>query len=387
MPSEIEPDLPFSLGATVTEPASAPDAINELAYRIARQCAALGPAGWRELTAVFALTVGAEVAHLLFDDARGATVRVAPTEEILETVREHRKLSAGYGDGPWWRLVVAMASTGELEVDHDYGDEPFPEDQLFDPRAYLADLAIYPRERLPVWLAAYLRHDGRQSRSPEAAARQARADIADDVRATVSEFDFPPYPLLRARWAVIAAAFVATGSTRGPRMLPALCWFEGGSHSGSTVYEVPGGRAVLSGGVWNAPALDAAYNENAAMPALYAGAPAWVADPVLNTRAGAGLLSFCYWWDDGTWYRGDSPAADHLAEAVPGIWTAETTVRVVLGLLDGADRHAATALVEAAERGLATRADVAAVFGEDAADAALYQLTLAGVTAAEAADL
>ncbi|GGN85848.1 hypothetical protein GCM10011610_40500 [Nocardia rhizosphaerihabitans] len=388
--SDDDPDVPFALGPRVTEPASAPDpadAITELAYRIARESAALGPAGWRELTAVFALTVAAEVTHLLFEHERG-TVRVAPTEDILAAVREHRKLSAGYGDGPWWRLVVSMSSAGRLDVDHDYGDEPFPADQLFAPQVYLADLAAHPRDRLPVWLAAYLHHGDRQRRAPGDAARLARADAAAGVRATMSEFDFPPYPLLRARWAVIAAAFAAAGSARGPRMLPALGWFEGGSHSGSTVFEVPGGRAVLSGGVWNAAALEAGYNEGAELPALYAGAPDWVADPVLNTRAGQGLLSFCYWWDNGTWYRGESPAADHLAEAVPGIWTADTATRVVAGLLgDEASerqRSAARALVEAAERGIATRAEVVEVFGVDDTfdvDTALYQLTLAGVTA------
>ncbi|MGW6724399.1 hypothetical protein ACWF9G_00715 [Nocardia sp. NPDC055029] len=387
--SDGDPDVPFSLGSPVAETTAAPDpaeAITELAYRIARESAALGPAGWRELTAVFAVTVAAEVAHLLFEHERG-TVRVTPTGDILDAVREHRALSAGYGDGPWWRLVMSMSSTGELDVDHDYGDEQFPDDQIFEPQVYLADLAVYPRDRLPVWLAAYLHHAGRQLRSPGVAARQARGDAAAGVRATVSEFDFPPYPLLRARWAVIAAAFVAAGSSRGPRMLPALGWFEGGSHSGSTVYEVPGGRAVLSGGVWNAMALDAAYNEDTELPALYAGAPEWVADPVVNTRAGRGLLSFCYWWDNGTWYRGESPVADHLAEAVPGIWTAETATRVVVGLLGAGaserQRTAARALVAAAERGVVTRAEVIEVFGAGDAfdvDAALYQLTLAGVT-------
>lgn len=391
---ESIPDLPFALGAQAPEaPAAADpaDAITELAYRIARQTAALGPAGWRNLTAVFALTVEAEVAHLLFEDAHGATVRALPNADIVDAVREHRKLSAGYGDGPWWRLVVTMSSTGELDVDHDYGDEPFPDDQIFEPRAYLADLAVYPRRRLPVWLAAYLHHGGRQLRAPGAAAQRARIDVAAGVRATLSEFDFPAYPVMRARWAVIAAAFVAAGSSRGPRMLPALGWFEGGSHSGATLYEVPGGRAVLSGGVWNAMALDAAYNEDAELPALYAGAPEWVADPVVNTRAGHGLLSFCYWWEDGAWYRGESPAADHLAEAVPGIWTADTAARVVAGLLgaEATDRQrvAARALVDAAERGVATREAIVEIFGDDGifdVDAAMYQLTLAGVTEAAA---
>lgn len=58
-----------------------------------------------------------------------------------------------------------------------------------------------------------------------------------------------------------------------------------------------------------------AYNGTAEMPRFYAGAPYWVANPVLNPRADGGLLSFCHWWDAGRWYRGESPPASDCGSA------------------------------------------------------------------------
>lgn len=76
----------------------------------------------------------------------------------------------------------------------------------------------------------------------------------------------PALPLLLARWAVLSAAFVAVGSPWGPRVLPAPGLFKGAERSGSSLRIVPGDRAVLSGGVWNDPVLDAVYNPGAPMP-------------------------------------------------------------------------------------------------------------------------
>jgi hypothetical protein len=192
-----------------------------------------------------------------------------------------------------------------------------------------------------------------------------------------------------ARWATIAAAFVATGSKQGPRMMPSLGRFETSRRNGSTLYALPGGRAVLSGGSWNAPALDAAYNSGAQLPRFYAGAPDWVANPVLNPRADTGLLSFCYWWDAGRWYRGESPPAEDCAEAVPGVWTSDTVTGLVArraAKQPGQQQlaAAAAALLTAAEAGVVTREAVTELFGEDSfdVDGAMYQFTLAGLAAA-----
>ncbi|MRH92849.1 hypothetical protein GFY24_36445 [Nocardia sp. SYP-A9097] len=358
-----------------------------MAHEIVRELALSGPPGWEQLEALFVLTTEAEIAQVFFAEGRRA-VRVQPSPRVLELVRAQRHTSAELGDGPWWRWQLSVSQAGALEAEYDYGDEPFPEEQLFPPEVYLADLETYPRAVLPVWLAAYIEHGDRQARPPRVAALRARADREGGMRARLSEFDFPEFPLMWARWAVLAAAFVAAGSQWGPRILPALGYFEGSRRSGSTLYTLPGGRAVLSGGVWNDPRLHAAYNEGAPLPAVYAGAPEWVAGPVLNPRAGNGLLSFCYWWENGNWYRGDSPEAADLADAVPGIWTAETVAEVVCGLLSAdpteQQRASTTALVEAAERGVVTRQTLVEVFGDEDIfdiDSAYFQLTMVGVTA------
>ncbi|MFB8277359.1 hypothetical protein [Nocardia colli] len=379
-----EPEPEPEGAATTTEP-TVEDQATDLAHRIAQELAVAGPEGWRRLAAVFALTVAGGVrTAIYFDEADGAA-RIEPSDEIMELVRWQREVSAPLGDGPWWRLSMQFDVSGRLELDYDYGDEPFPDEHLLVPEAYLADLEAFPRERLPMWLAAYIGHDNRQWRSPQQAAAQTRADQAAGVVAMRSVDDFPLLPVLWARWATIAAAFVAVGSEWGPRIQPALGVFEGSARSGSTLYVLPGGRAILSGGVWNAPELDAAYNEDAPHPELYAGAPEWVANQVLNPRAARGLMSFCYWWEDNSWHRGDSPSADLLSPAVPGIWTDETVVDVVCGVLSDQPsdelRTAAATLVAAAEAGVVTRDTLAALFTDpnDDIDSALYQLSLAGL--------
>lgn len=377
-----DPDVGFSIDpAPVLDlPAQA----RKLAHRLAVELSDFGPEGWHRLSAAFALTTTSHRSRLVYFNAEGRQLALTPPVEALSLVTAHRELSAELGDGPWWRLELELTAIGELTVDHDYGDEPFPDDQLLTPEDYRADLERYPRSTVPTWLAAYANHGNRQSRTPQQAAAAARADAESGYLPTVSEGDFPDFPVLWSRWAAISAAFVAIGSDWGPRMLPSFGWFEGSRRSGSSLYVLPGGRAVLSGGVWNAPELEAAYNGKAELPQLYAGAPDWIANPVLNTRAAGGLLSFCYWWERGRWFRGDSPDAAELAAAVPGIWTTGTVTDVIAGLAaeDPSDELRATVadFVAAAERRDVTRSALAEVFGPTAdLDAAHYQLTLAGV--------
>ncbi|MGS2808674.1 hypothetical protein [Nocardia sp. MW-W600-9] len=389
-----DPDVSFTL--TTARPLAAARTTDDVAeratalsHRIAREIAKIGPPGWTKVEASFAMTAAAEITLVVFGDADDRIARVFPTDAILGLLREHRHLSATFGDGPWWRYLLSMTSEGRLEVDYDYGDDPFPDDQLFPPAVYRTDIEIYPRDRLPVWLAAYIGHDDRQLRSPQRAGEQVRADVAAGRVASSSapDVEFPaPEPMTR-RWALIAAAFVAIESEWGPRTAPAFCVFEGSGRSGSTLCLLPGDRAVLSGGVWNAPELDAAYNGGAALPPLYRGAPVWVADSVLNRRAANGLLTFCYWWESGRWHRGDSPGADDLAAAVPGMWSTETVVDLVAGLLgehaSAAQRSAVEPLVRAAEQGTVAREQLTAVFPGDGfdLDGAWFQLTVAGATA------
>ncbi|WP_067646778.1 hypothetical protein [Nocardia harenae] len=386
-------------GTTTAEPGpnptpTAPDPVEqatELSRRIAGELAIAAPDGWRRLRAAFALTAAAETALVVCTDDDERAVQVHPPDEVLALVRRHRAISAGLGDGPWWRYLLTLDSDGTLEVDHDFGAEPFPAEHLFAPEVYLADLEVFPRGRLPVWLAAYLYHGDRQARPPAAA----RADHLARPGAAVPEDGLPPLPLMVARWSVLAAVFVAIGSPLGPRVLPAAHLFEGVTRSGSSLFVLPGGRAVLSGGVWDAPELDAAYNDGAELPALFAGAPAWVTHPMLNSRASSGLLSFCYWWDQGRWFRAQSPAPDAIAPAVPGVWSAETAAGIITALLaEAADSAtppqlpdpAAIELVRAAEAGVVHRDTALRGFGAAGVhdpEAGLLQLGMAGIVVEE----
>ncbi|WP_328404410.1 hypothetical protein [Nocardia sp. NBC_00403] len=347
-----------------------------------------GPTGWRRVDATFAVTVAGELGHVVYSVGE-QTVSRTPTETELAVIRELRAVAARSAVGPWWRMLVVLANAGEMQIDYDYGDEPFPEVRLFGPEAYRADLAAFPRDKVPVWLAAYIGHGDRQVRTPQQAAAQARADRAGHVWAVLAENEFPPLPVMLARWATVAAAFVAAKSDRGPRMLPWIGSFETTARSGSTLHVLPAGRAVLSGGVWEAPTLDAVYNGGVSMPKLYAGAPDWVTDPVLNPRATSGLLSFCYWWEAGHWYRGQSPPAEQCAAAVPGVWTRDTVIEIVAGLVgDGPDNDAIASWLSTAEGDLVTRETLVDVFGDDGSfdiDGALYQYSAVGLvpTAAE----
>lgn len=390
----VASDVEFTLGADHFENLSALSGrsaarIRELIRQAAGELAALAPAGWIRVDAVFALTVVAETGVAYYFDGERPVPAPAPSS-VMELIRQHRRISAESTGGPWWRLLLSSTSEGRIQADYDYGDEPFPADQLFPPDAYRADLEFFPRAKLPVWLAAYLNHDDRQLHSPLRAMAQAQTVRSSGVHNDPAVVDLPPLPLLTARWAVLAAAFVAVGSEWGPRLLPALRWFEGARRSGSSLYALPGGRAVLSGGVWDAPVLDRAYNQDFPLPQLYRGAPEWVADPVLNKRVVHGMLTFCYWWDGSRWYRGESPTADEIAEAVPGVWDSVTVERVIGGLLgeEAADECAAAVpgLVAAAESAAVTRSALAAVFPDAGASdiaAAYYQLQMGGIAAAE----
>ncbi|WP_433203106.1 hypothetical protein ACQP1G_13480 [Nocardia sp. CA-107356] len=353
-----------------------------LADRIADGLRQLAPPGWQRLAAWFAMTVVAESAQLMVDDG-SRSIRYQVSDAVWEMVRRHRQLSAGSEYGPWWRLLVRI-DADNVEVVPDHGaEEPFPGEQLFAPDAYLADVERYPRARLPVWLAAYIGHGERQSRPPQAAVDGSRAG----VQAVAVDGELPELAVLWARWAVLAAAFVAVGSRRGPRIGPSVGIFESAGRSGSTLTLLPGGRAVLSGGVWDAPVLDAVYNGSGAMPKLFAGAPDWVADPVLNPRAITGLLSFCYWWEAGRWYRGESAPIPECAPALPAVWTVSTVAGVVVSLLgdrSGENPQAAELLVLAAQAGAVSREAMVQVVGDgDEVDIAggLFQLMLADLVA------
>ncbi len=349
---------------------------------IAQQLASLGPAGWEEYTAEFAFTVSSQIAQLQFYAADRAGLVPVP-QSIAELVKRQREVSARMTAGPWWRLLLNVTNRGEMAVNYDYGDEPFPEDQLVTPEYYRDDLEAYPRGHLPVWLAAYVAGPEAQGRDARTAAQAAAADSAAGRTSVVAE-EIPPLPELLARWATLSAAYAGAGSEWGPRIFPGYAWFESDRRSGATLYLLPGDRAVLSGGKWNSPLLDAAYNGGKPLPDLYTGAPAWVNDSVLNTRNRNGLLTFCFWWANGRWYRGGSDTSGELESALPAIWSPDATAAAMAAQTGATAPDQCRAVLAAVTRGSASFDDVSRLFSnlpEAELDVAANQLSLAGLLA------
>ncbi|OBA78592.1 hypothetical protein A9W99_23260 [Mycobacterium sp. 1164966.3] len=354
--------------------------VSAMLDQIAQELAALGPPGWQEFRAVFALTVRAGSADCAFATGDGWQPVTVP-RSVVDLVRAQREVSAQVSAGPWWRLLLIVTSEGQLRVDYDYGEQPFPDHQLQPPQNYRDDIAAYPRPRLPVWMAGYLAGPTAQGRTPAQASMAASAGQAGGRRPTETD-DIEPLPDTWARWAVLAATYTGARSHWGPRIAPGLASYESDARSGSSLYVLPGDRAVLSGGRWNSPLLVAAYQRHEPLPDLYCGAPAWVNDSVLNSRNQNGLLSFCYWWSDGRWWRGAADTFDELDDPLPAIWTPQETVDAMGAVVGPGLESACHRLLAAAADHTVTPDDVAAVFTHFAnpdLDAALNQLGLAGL--------
>lgn len=349
---------------------------------IVAQLARLGPSGWERFSAEFAYTVSAEIAALRFW-VRGRSGLVPVPEPIGELVRRQREVAAQTPAGPWWRLLLTVTNRGETTVNYDYGDEPFPDGQLMLAEHYRNDLADYPRTHVPIWLAGYVAGPAAQGRDTHQAAVDAAADAAAG-RTGAATGEVPSLSEVWARWAALSAVSTGAGAELGPRVFPGYAWYEDGHRSGSVLFPLPGGRAVLSGGRWNSALLETAYNGGGRLPDLYTGAPAWVTDSVLNTRNRNGLLTFCLWWADGRWYRGGTDTADELDVCLPRVWTPDETVRAMTGHTGPGTTLACEALLTAATNRDATADQVAALFtGQPDADVdtAVNQLDLAGLLA------
>ncbi len=349
---------------------------------VAKQLAQLGPSGWEHFSAVFAFTVSAEVAQLRFGFGEQSGLVPVPVS-IAQLVRQQREVAASMPAGPWWRLVLTGTNGGQISADYDYGDEPFPDDQLLASEHYRNDIDAYPRDRIPVWLAGYIAGPAAQGRDPQRAAVTAAADI-DAGRTAIAAEDFPALPDLWSRWAALSAAYVGVKSEWGPRIFPGYAWYESDRRSGSTLYPLPGDRAVLSGGKWNSALLEAAYNGGRPLPDLYTGAPAWVNDTVLNARIRNGLLSFFFWSTQGRWYRGTTDTVGDLDVPLPPVWTDDATVQAMISQTGSGTEEQCCNLLAACTRRSASNDDVAAIFtNHPDADvpAAVNQLSLAGVLA------
>ncbi|MEU6205442.1 hypothetical protein ABZ814_17900 [Micromonospora musae] len=350
---------------------------------IAQQLAQLGPPGWERLAAEFAFTVSAEVAQLWFFSGDRSAAAPVPLS-IGELVRHQRDVAARMPAGPWWRLLLTVTNRGVLTVEYDYGDQPFPDGQLLTADHYRNDLAAFPRPRVPVWLAGYVAGPAAQGRDPQRAAAAAAADAATG-RNGVAVDGVPALADVWARWAALSAVYVGVRSDWGPRILPGHAWYESDRRSGSVLFVLPGERAVLSGGKWDSPLLEAAYNGGRPLPDLYSGAPAWVTDSVLNTRNRNGLLTFCLWWVGGRWHRGATDTSSELDVPLPPVRSFDETVRAMTGQTGPGTDPACAALLTAIGNGGATAHHVAALFtrvpGADVG-AAVNQLSLAGLLTA-----
>lgn len=370
----------FSVVAAPSDHAEVAEEASRLIDPIVRQLAQLGPSGWERFSAEFAFTVSAEIAVLRFW-AHGRSGLVPVPEPVGDLVRRQREVAARMPAGPWWRLLLAVTNRGETTVTYDYGDEPFPDTQLMLPEDYRNDLARHPRDRVPVWLAGYVAGPAAQGRDPGRAAVAAAADAAAGRAAVVSGALSPLHDVW-ARWAVLSAAHAGLRAELGPRILPGHGWYEDGQRSGSVLFRLPGQRAVLSGGRWNSPLLEAAYNGGGRLPDLYTGAPAWVTDDVLNTRNRNGLLTCCYWWSGDRWYRSATDTLDELDAALPPVGDPDETVRAMVGRTGPGTVRQCEALLTAATGRGATADHVAALFtghpGADV-DTAVNQLDLAGL--------
>lgn len=394
----------LGISAAVDHGPDAEQAPEALVRQVAQALGQAAPADWETLHAVFSMAGGAEIAQVMAVTPEG-NVAVPVESRLIEPIRTHRRVSVGES-GPWLRLLFACDRSGELRVSFDYGETPPPPDQLLPGDAYLRDFQEYPRNDAPVWLLAHMGNEGQQMRSAADARRNASSGLAP---ALVVDDEIPPLPLLWARIAVLAAVCRGSAAADGPRCDPAYA-AHNGEGGGCLIAQLPGDRAVLSGGRIDSPLLSAAYKGELAWPDLYRGAPAWLHNLYLDPRAAAGLLSFCYWWDGAHWYRAEIPEAavlagteppwnvvDDIVRGMPGVWTTASTadlvgralLRVGVVLPEG-NAEAPVRLVRAAESVRATEAHVMELFPDGVPDGfdvaeALAQLDAAGVLRASGA--
>lgn len=341
---------------------------------VARNC----PPDWEMLHGAISMAGADEIAQLVAVTPSG-NKEIRTSAAALDPIRMHRNLTAG-AQGPWLRLLFDCDRAGNLSVAFDYGDIEIPPDQLLPGQAYLQDLESFPRQNVPVWLLAHIGNEGQQMRSAATARRDAGFGVDEVFNA---DREIPALPVLWARIAILTAISRGVRAPVHLRCDPAFEFYVT-DNGGCTLAKLPGGRAVLSGGGASSRLLSAAYKGFIPWPNLYRGAPAWVHDLYMDPRAGRGMLSFCYWWDGTSWWRSALPETSNpttdpapwnvtqeIDDAVPGVWTVESTaslVNVVLaaGQVDRAelnpDPDAAIRLVGAADNHAVSEADLRALF-------------------------
>ncbi|WP_067806712.1 hypothetical protein [Mycobacterium sp. ACS1612] len=286
---------------------------SEGADLIGQQLISLAPDDWLWCRAEFALTVADETAYVGYETADGRRLQLADVpDNITALVREQLNLTAVASAGSWWRLVFDISNEAEIVVGYDYGDDPFPGDQLQPTKNYLDDMAA------------------------------CRAATPMDDLAGVHD--------MWARWPVLGALHMGVESEEGLRVTPGLAWYESETPSGATLVLLPGDLAVLLGGWSESPLLTAGCSGDEPMPVLFAGAPVWVNEAVLNIRCQHGLLSFWYSWAEEGWWRGATDTYHELQMALPAVWGSadEATLVEMAEITQSARRSACASLLTAA---------------------------------------
>lgn len=190
---------------------------------IVQQLAQLGPPGWRRLSAVFAVTVSEGIGRVRFWTDRPNDPAPVP-ESIMALVRRQRDIAARMPAGPWWRLLLTVTHHGETTVDYDYGDRPFPPEDLLPREHYRADLAAYPRGQVPAWLADYLADATPEVLDTTVARRRLRADAREITHGDLS------IPLDRVDWVRYRSVHTTTKRFLAPSSHHAVWHFSVGTH-------------------------------------------------------------------------------------------------------------------------------------------------------------
>ncbi|MGW4115494.1 hypothetical protein ACWEFJ_31850 [Actinosynnema sp. NPDC004786] len=212
----------FTIVDTPPEEAIAAEA-SELIEPIVQQLARLGPPGWRRFDAVFAVTVSAEIGRVRFRTDRPNDPAPVP-EAIMALVRRQRDIAARMPAGPWWRLLLSVTHQGETAVEYDYGDRPFPREDLLPPEHYRADLAAYPRGEVPAWLADYLADDTPEVLDTKVGLRRLHADAREIAHGDLT------IPLDRVDWVRYGSVHTTTKRFLAPSSHHARWHFSVGTY-------------------------------------------------------------------------------------------------------------------------------------------------------------
>lgn len=289
------------------------------------------PPAWSFYIAEIAIAANEHRTRAAVEMPDGRLLPLTVDPAVLRAAAAHRELTAGDAPWMWLRITENRGQQPQIAAFDGFVGAP-PDHLLFPPASYLTDVSMSAGVATPLWLLAHVHATGAQLRAASVAAEAPPAECVHPAD------ELPPLPLLWPRFAALSAIFAAVDAFDGPRMTSSVGIFRG-ELGGCTLTRLPRGRAVLSGGSDHSALMTAAYLGHLEPPDFYRGAPAWVSNIVLDERAAAGMLTFCYWWSEGRWSRAHltgppewTPIAE-LTPAVPGVWTSTTTAELVRSTL------------------------------------------------------